>query len=251
MIEVTQCGGVAVLQIVHGKANALDIELCEAIAARFEALRTTTVSAVVVTGQGRIFSAGVDLLRLGEGGAPYVRRFLPALHRLYETVFFFPKPVVAAVNGHAIAGGCVLACCADRRIAAHEGGRIGVTELLVGVPFPPMAFEVMRFATAPQHFQDCILSGATFMPEEALRRGLVDEVVEITTLLDCAVTAAEALAALSPPAFAMTKRQIRQPVADRMARGGTSLSTEAEDIWTSSTTLARIGEYVNRTLKKR
>jgi enoyl-CoA hydratase len=114
-----------------------------------------------------------------------------------------------------------------------------------------MAFEVMRFATAPQHFQDCILSGATFMPEEALRRGLVDEVVEITTLLDCAVTAAEALAALSPPAFAMTKRQIRQPVADRMARGGTSLSTEAEDIWTSSTTLARIGEYVNRTLKKR
>src|SRR6185503_13899218 len=137
---------------------ALDVELCEEITARFETLRLAAVQAVVVTGQGRMFSAGVDLLRLGEGGAPYVRSFLPALHRLYETVFFYPKPVVAAVNGHAIAGGCVLACCADRRIAARECGRIGVTELLVGVPFPPMAFEVMRFATVPQFFQDGILS---------------------------------------------------------------------------------------------
>ena len=62
----------------------------------------------MLTGQGRMFSAGVNLIRLSEGGAAYVRRFLPALHRLYDTVFFFPKPVVAAVNGHAIAGGCVL-----------------------------------------------------------------------------------------------------------------------------------------------
>jgi enoyl-CoA hydratase len=250
MIEVTERGAVAVLQIVHGKANALDIELCEAIAARFEALREAPARAVVVIGQARMFSAGVDLLRLGDGGAPYVRRFLPALHRLYETVFFFSKPVVAAVNGHAIAGGCVLACCADRRIAARDGGRIGVTELLVGVPFPPMAFEVMRFATAPRYFQDGILSGATFRPDEALQRGLVDEVVDGATLLDRAVSAAETLAALSPPAFAMTKRQIRQPVADRLARDGAGLDTKADEIWTSPETLARIREYVNRTFKK-
>jgi enoyl-CoA hydratase len=250
MIEITQHGAVAILRIVHGKANALDIELCHAIAGQFETLRAAPARAVVVIGQGRMFSAGVDLLRLGEGGAAYVRRFLPALHRLYETVFFFSKPVVAAVNGHAIAGGCVLACCADRRIAARDGGRIGVTELLVGVPFPPMAFEVMRFATAPRYFQEGILSGATFLPDEALQRGLVDEVVEGTTLLDRAVTAAETLAALSPPAFAMTKRQIRQPVADRLARDGASLGTEADEIWTAPETLARIGEYVNRTFKK-
>jgi enoyl-CoA hydratase len=250
MIEITQHGTVAILRIVHGKANALDIELCHAIAGQFETLRAAPARAVVVIGQGRMFSAGVDLLRLGEGGAAYVRRFLPALHRLYETVFFFSKPVVAAVNGHAIAGGCVLACCADRRIAARDGGRIGVTELLVGVPFPPMAFEVMRFATAPRYFQEGILSGATFLPDEALQRGLVDEVVEGTTLLDRAVTAAETLAALSPPAFAMTKRQIRQPVADRLARDGASLGTEADEIWTAPETLARIGEYVNRTFKK-
>jgi enoyl-CoA hydratase len=250
MIEVTERGAVAILQIAHGKANALDIELCEAIAARFDALRTAPTTAVVITGQGRMFSAGVDLLRVGEGGAPYLRRFLPALHRLYETVFFFPKPVVAAVNGHAIAGGCVLACCADRRIAARDAGRIGVTELLVGVPFPPMAFEVMRFATAPQYFPDVIFSGATFPPDEALQRGLLDEVVEANVLLERAVAAAERSAALSPVAFAMTKRQIRQPVADRVAGDGVRLAAEADVIWTAPATLARIQDYVNRTFKK-
>jgi enoyl-CoA hydratase len=202
---------------------------------------------VVLTGQGRIFSAGVDLIRLSDGGAPYVRQFLPALHRLYEAVFFHPKPVVAAVNGHAIAGGCVLACCADRRIAARDGGRIGVTELLVGVPFPPLAFEVMRYATAPQYFQDGMLSGETFAPGEALKRGLIDEIAEPAALLDVALAAAERLAALSPPAFAMTKRQLRSIVAERVAMDNGAAAT---DIWTAPATLDRVRDYVAKTLKK-
>ena len=65
-----------------------------------------------------MFSAGVDLLRVVDGGAAYVRTFLPAFRRVFETLFDYPKPVVAAVNGHAIAGGCVLACAADYRVMA-------------------------------------------------------------------------------------------------------------------------------------
>ncbi len=134
--------------------------------------------AVILTGTGRIFSAGVDLPRLIEGGVPYIREFLPALNAMLAAVFSYPKPVVAAINGHAIAGGCVLACAADRRLMAKDGGRIGVTELLVGVPFPAAAMEIMRHATAPQYFEHAIFSGATFTPEDAAMRGLVDEVVE-------------------------------------------------------------------------
>jgi enoyl-CoA hydratase len=250
MIELSRRGDIAVLTMAHGKANALDIELLEGLIAAFESLRAAPERAVVLTGQGRMFSAGVDLPRLADGGPDYVRRFLPALHRLYDTVFFFGKPVVAAVNGHAIAGGCVLECCADRRIAAKDGGRIGVTELLVGVPFPAMAFEVMRFATAPQYFADGILSGATWLPDVALQRGLIDEVVEPSTLLDRAVAAAETLAALPPRTFEATKRQIRQPVADAMERHAPRIDKVAEEIWTSPATIEHIRGYVARTFKK-
>jgi enoyl-CoA hydratase len=250
MIELSRRGDIAVLTMVHGKANALDLELLEAIVAQFDKLRSTPERAVVLTGQGRMFSAGVDLPRLADGGPDYVRRFLPALHRLYDTVFFFPKPVVAAVNGHAIAGGCVLQCCADKRIAAKDGGRIGVTELLVGVPFPAMAFEVMRFATAPQYFADGILSGSTFTTDVALARGLIDEVVEPAALLDRAVAAAETLAALPPRTFETTKRQIRQPVIDAMERHAPRVDKVAEEIWTSAATIEHVRGYVARTFKK-
>ena len=250
MIELSRHGGIAVVRMAHGKANALTVEFCDAIAAQFESLRDDPATAVVLTGQGRMFSAGVDLPRLSEGGADYVRRFLPALHRLYETVFFFPKPVIAAVNGHAIAGGCILQCCADRRIAARGDARIGVTELLVGVPFPPMAFEVMRFASPPRYLADGLYSGATFAPDAALTRGLVDELADPDVLLDRSVAAAEALAALSPQAFAQTKRQIRQGVADALKQHGREIDAASADIWAAPETLTRIRDFVARTIRK-
>jgi enoyl-CoA hydratase len=205
---------------------------------------------VILTGTGKIFSAGVDLLQVNAGGTAYVQTFLPSLHRLFDTVFDFPKPVVAAVNGHAIAGGCVLACCADRRIAARDSGRIGVTEVLVGVPFPAMAFEVMRFATQPHYFPDVILSGATYPSEDALTRGLIDEVVESAALMDRAFAVAQALAALPPATFALTKEQIRQPVTDRMVRHGKRVDDRVDEIWYDADTLKHIGAYVAGTFKK-
>lgn len=246
MIELTEQGGVTVMRLADGKANAMSQEFCEAITARFTELSPSR--AVVLIGTGRIFSAGVDLLRLSEGGASYVHKFLPALCAMFAAVFSHASPVVAAVNGHAIAGGCVLACAADRRLMAREGGRIGVTELLVGVPFPPVAMEIMREATAPQLFADAILSGATFTPVEALARGWVHEVVEPPALLERAVEAANALAALPPKAFALSKRQIRQPALQRMQ--ATDVDAAVEQIWAAPETLARIRDYVARTLRK-
>ena len=248
MIELTSRGDIAVLTMVHGKANALTTEFCDGLVARLQA--TAAARAIVITGTGRIFSAGVDLPRLLEGGPAYVREFLPALHRLYDAVFFHPRPIVAAVNGHAVAGGCVLACAADRRLMADNGCQIGVTELLVGVPFPPLAFEIMRYATAPQFFPNIIFSGATFAPPDALARGLIDEIVAPEALLARAVAAAETLAALSPPAFALTKRQMRQPVAERTASNADAVDDAVTDTWTAPETAARIRDYVARTLKK-
>jgi enoyl-CoA hydratase len=252
MIEVRQQGDIAIVTMAHGKANAMNTAFCRALKARLDELRAAPAAAVIITGRGTIFSAGIDLLALAlaEGGASYVREFLPALNAMLETVFGYPKPVIAAVNGHAIAGGCVLACAVDRRLMAAETGRVGVTELLVGVPFPACAMEIMRRAVAPQVFEEVIFGAATYAPPDALARGLIDEVVEGGVLMDRAVTAAKALAALSPEAFAITKRQTRQPAMERLARDGARIDAEAMQIWSADDTLARVRDYVARTLKK-
>ena len=246
MIEVFEQDGVAVLRLAHGKVNAMSMEFCEALIARFAEI--SSARAVVMTATGRTFSAGVDLVRLLEGGAPYVRKFLPVLSNLFVTVFSHPAPVVAAINGHAIAGGCVLACAADKRLMARDSGHIGVTELLVGVPFPPAAIEIMRCAAAPQFFADAILSGATYTPAEAVARGFIHDVVEPQALLERAVAAAKALAALPPKAFALTKRQIRAPALERMQ--SPEFDAAIAQIWTAPETLARVRDYVARTLRK-
>ena len=250
MIDVTIKEGIAVATLQYGKVNALDIEFCDAIAARFAELRASGARGVVLTGQGKCFSAGVDLVRLSKGGADYIRRFLPALHRLYEAVFFHPQPVVAAINGHAIAGGAVLAACADRRIMARGVGRIGVTELLVGVPFPALAFEVLRFALPPRFLAEAVLSGATYDSDAALARGWVDELVELGELMEDAMAVAVELAALSPAAFTQTKMQLREPARERLKASGKATDQAATDTWCAPETLGYIRAYVQRTLKK-
>jgi len=251
MIEVNHQGQIAVVTMTHGKANAMDTELVDALASCFGALRDSSAAkAAVLTGQGSIFSAGVDLLRAHNSGPEYFRGFLPALRRMVETVIFFPKPLVAAVNGHAIAGGCILACAADHRVMAGDGGRIGATELLVGVPFPVIALEVMRHATAPHRFEEVVYSGATFAPDDGVRLGFIHEVVEPPALMDRAVEAAETLAKVPTQTFALTKRQARQPVAERVAKDGPLFDPPIDEIWLAPATSATIRDYVNRTFKK-
>jgi enoyl-CoA hydratase/carnithine racemase len=250
VLELTHQGAIAVVTMSHGKANALDTEFCDALTARFDDLRGSQAKAVVLTGQGRIFSAGVDLLRATSSGPDYFATFLPALSRFYQTAFFFPKPVVAAINGHAVAGGCVLACCADHRVMARGGGRIGVTELQVGLPFPAMAFEIMRFVTARRRLSEVILGAATYAPEDARERGLVDEVAAPNDLLARALETAERLAALRPQAFELAKGHIRGPVLEKFRRDGSAHDAAVTALWLAPDTAASIRDYVARTFKR-
>src|SRR4029450_2026961 len=148
MIDIIKQGEITLLHMAHGKANALDVEFCEALTAQLTALKNSRTRAVVLIGAGHIFSAGVDLLRLLDEDATYLQTFLPALITMFETVFFHPQPGGGAVYGHAIAGGCILACAADHRVMSRSPGRIGVPELLVGVPFPTVDLEILRSGVA-------------------------------------------------------------------------------------------------------
>jgi enoyl-CoA hydratase len=205
----------------------------------------------VITGRGSIFSAGADLPTIVAGGAEYVRRFLPPMISLFEQLAIFPKPLVAAVNGHAIAGGAILMLACDQRILANGDARIGLTEILVGVEFPAWALEIARFATPPQHFPTLIGTGRTWPPDEAFARGLVDELVEPDRLLDRAVQIASELATISPATYTATKIAVRQPLIDAARRQAALSDAAIIEKWCSPEVLKCIGDFAARTIGRR
>ena len=246
MIGVEERGAVAVVRLDHGKVNVLDLELLVALTDTMRGLADGP--AVVLTGTGSAFSAGVDLRRIVAEGPRYVRDFLPALSAAFLAVFDHPRPVVAAVNGHAIAGGCIIAAACDVRLMS--GGTIGLTELLVGVPFPTAALEIMRFAVGTA-VSTMALTGRTLAAEEAMRVGLVDAVVEPADLLDDAMRRAEELARSPAVAYALTKEQLRRPARQRIAERGPVDDPRVNEMWESEAGLSAIAAYLDRLGRRR
>jgi enoyl-CoA hydratase len=238
MLETEDRSGVTVLRLKHGKVNALDTDLLRAITAAIGELNPA--SAVVITGHGSAFSAGVDLKRIVDGGQAYVREFLPALSETFLAVFDHPGPAVAAVNGHAIAGGCVLAAACDVRLMS--GGRIGLSELSVGVPFPTVALEIMRHAVGPA-VGNLVLTARLLHAAQAQSIGLIHDVEAPEALLDSAVAQAQAMAKIPAEVFALSKRQVQLPA--RAAMDGHDADEEAVAAdWESSATRDAIAAYM-------
>ena len=239
---------VLVLRLEHGKANAIDVELLGELSNALDA--AAEAPAVVLTGTGTMFSAGVDLFRVVDGGSVYLDRFLPALGDTLTQLYAFERPIVAAINGHAIAGGCLLACACDVRVMAEGSGRIGVPEMLVGVPMPAVPLEIMRAVLTPRDLQYLLLTGVTVPAAEALERGLVDEIAPEAEVLGRALALAGALAAAPPAAFEHTKRAIRRSALDRMLQTRAADHESLAPIWAAPETIEFIRGYLARTIKR-
>ena len=251
MSHIEREGAVSVLRIEHGKVQAMDLELISAFSETLDELRSLRPGAVILTGTGSAFSAGVDLPRLLEGGPDYVKKFIPALCDSVQKLFTFPRPVIAAVNGHAIAGGCIFVFACDYRIMAEGSARLGVPELLVGVPFPPIVLEVLRFALPGEHIQELVYLGQTYAPEKALGFGLLDELVKAESMLERAKEVAHRLASLPMSAFEACKRQLRQPFIERAARYEAEDGARILEQWCSPETHAFVRAYVEKTIRKK
>jgi enoyl-CoA hydratase len=245
MLDVDKRSSVTVVRLRHGKVNALDLELLQAITAALRDLDPH--EPVVITGSGPVFSAGVDLRRIVEGGRPYVREFIPALSEAFLAIFDHPGPVVAAIDGHAIAGGCIIAAAGDVRMMS--GGRIGLAELSVGVPFPPVAMEILRYAIGPAAGH-LVLTAGLLDPSQATAIGLVHEVIGPDRLLEAAVDRARQMARVPAEVFEFSKRQLQRP-----ARAGLA-GHEGDDeavlaMWSSDRTRDAIAEYLDALKRSR
>jgi enoyl-CoA hydratase len=243
MLDVEDHSGVTVLRLSHGKVNALDVELLRAITAAVRG--ASPERAVVITGAGSSFSAGVDLRAITAGGEPYVREFLPELSAMFTAVFGHPGPVLAAVNGHAIAGGCVLAAACDVRVMSQ--GKIGLTELSVGVAFPTAAMEIMRHAVGPAA-STLALTAELLDPLGARSVGLIHDVAAPDALLETVLTRARAMMRIPPDVFSFTKRQLQQPAWERIAAHAGDEDAVLVT-WASARTREAIAAYLG-TLRK-
>ena len=250
MIERKDAGGIRTIKLAHGKVSAIDIELGEALIEEFEAAaKDASVKAVIVTGSGSSFSAGVDLFRVIKEGPEYGRRFLPVLDNFLRAALTLPKPVIAAINGHAIAGGCILAATCDRRIMTEGNGRIGIPELAVGVPFPALPLQIMAARVHDGPLRDLVYTGRTVLVDEAKAMGLIDEKCPAGMLMDQAMEAAERLAAIPAGAFALTKEAFYTPILERTKQLAAT-NARVVEAWLQPHTYETIRAYLDKTIKK-
>jgi enoyl-CoA hydratase len=249
MIERKDADGIRTLRLAHGKVSAMDIELGEAFIREMEDANIPSVKAVILTGSGSSFSAGVDLFRVLKDGPEYGRRFLPVLDGLLRAALTLPKPMVAAINGHAIAGGCILAAACDHRIMTEGNGRIGIPELAVGVPFPALPLQIMAARVADGPLRDLVFTGRTVTIDEAKTMGLIDEKCPSGMLMDRALDVAQRMAAIPSGAFALTKEAFSAPILERTKQLA-DLNARVVDAWLQQHTYDTIRSYLDRTIKK-
>jgi enoyl-CoA hydratase len=206
--------GVRLLTLARPPVNALDFALVRALGDAFEAAAgDESCRALVVAGAPGIFSAGVDTRRVASYDAAERAEMLQRINRTLLALYAFERPTLAAISGHALGAGLVLALACDRRIAAAGEFRLGLTEAAAGIPFPAAPLAVVRAELSPETLRRLALTSAAPGPESPLLGGVVDEVVPPERLRDTALERALELAA--QPGFRAVKRQLR---ADTIAR---------------------------------
>ncbi len=248
LIETKIDKAIAVVSMRNGKVNAMDLRFLQQLNNTLQSLANDdTVRFVIVAGNDRVFSAGVDLKRVVNEGLDYLDEFLPELNKMFLKVFQFPKPLIAAVTGHAIAGGCVLASGADYRVISDQA-KIGVPELRVGVPFPASGMEIMRWAANSHSFKQMINTGATFQGDEAVRAGMADESAASNDVIEKAKLAIEPFSVVPPEVFQLTKKQMRLPVMDRIDRCTQQYGQQIDQLWRAPETQAAVKQYVQQRL---
>jgi enoyl-CoA hydratase len=205
------------LTIDRPPVNALDLSAIAALEQSFAAAgREIPRGGVVLTGAGKVFSAGVDTRAFASYGREQRQSMAQAINRMVAQLLAIPVPVVAAVNGHALGGGFVLMLACDYRIGADvEAAKLGMTEAQAGIPFPAGPLEVLRHELAPEVLRRLTLTSAVLSMRELVNSGTLDQLCAVDDLKSRSLAQSKKLAA--QPAFRAVKRQIRGGLAQRVA----------------------------------
>ncbi|WP_052374538.1 enoyl-CoA hydratase/isomerase family protein [Chondromyces apiculatus] len=249
-IHRTQEESVAVLTLELGRSNAINGAFIEEVNGALDALEGDAgVKAVVVTGQGKIFCVGLDLVETTALEADALAQFVDAFDAMFLRLATFPKPVVAAINGHAIAGGCLLAMSADYRVMAAGKARIGVNEAALGLSLPSASFEVARRGIPAASWTEALFEGRLFEAEEALKAGLVHKLAASDVVAE-AVEVGKRLSAGSPKAVRVLKADLVAPLVASVTAHREERRARFLGCWNSAEAQARIGKVREQLVRK-
>ncbi len=248
--SIARVDDVHVVTMTSNKVNAMNDDFFTDLQAAIAELQSSEVLPVVLTGSGRCFCAGLDLRRLYDFDRVTLASFVDRLDATVLAWLSLPRPTVAAINGHAIAGGCVLALACDLRVAVDREATIGLNEVQVGVPFPAVPLAVTRHALSPPHVREVLLFGALYAPEEARARGLVDFVVPADGVVPRAVALARTLAPDTLAAYAALKAQLLAPMLAALEESREEVNRGFLDVWFSDEGRRRLGEVRARLLRR-
>lgn len=202
--------------IVHDDdgANTLRTDVFEAY---FEFLDRAEaddeIGAVVLRGRDNFFSAGMDLKWMQQIDRDELGTIGPNMARLAHRLFIFPKPVIAAVTGHAIAGGAIILLACDRSVGVEGEYKIGLNEVALGIPFGGFAMKLAQSHLVPSAFGSGLLHGETFRPARAMEVGYLDEIAPAAEFDARVAAVAGRAAGLSPFAYQLTKQAMRAELA--------------------------------------
>jgi len=240
-IESQRSKGIATLTLRRGKVNALNGAVVDQLRGTLKTLEgDPEVKAIVLTGAGKFFSFGFDIPEFLSFTKEQFTEYLTSFTDLYTYVFLYPKPIVAALNGHTIAGGCMLALACDYRVMVSGKAKIALNEIGFGSSVFAGSAEMLRFWVGGANATAVLFSGAMYAAEEAKILGLVQEVATEGELMDIAGKVASDFASKYPPAFSSIKSLLRKSIAKEMRNRERDAVKEFVDIWYSESTWANL-----------
>jgi enoyl-CoA hydratase/carnithine racemase len=236
-IKVSIKDRLAIITLNRAKSNAMNREMITELNDMFRNISTdANIGGVILTGQENFFSAGLDLIELYQYDEKEVRSFWELFLDFASTLTRFKKPLVAAINGHSPAGGCVMALACDARVMAEGKYIIGLNEVPVGIIVPNSIFKLYAFWIGKANASRSLLEGKLFSPEEALQAGLIDEVVKPESILTAAERRIRKYMAFEPNTWQQSKLNIRQELIAATAEDqSATLALMLEQWWAPST----------------
>lgn len=244
-VSMIKENGIATLLLTRGKVNALNESLIEQLHTDLIKLeKDETIRVILLKGEGKFFSFGFDVPELLAYPRDEFEEFLRKFTDLYRYLFLYPKPTIAVINGHAIAGGCMLTTACDFRLMVSGKARISLNEISFGASVTAGAVEMLEYCVGQREAQSILFSAAMYSAEEAYELGLIDRIAEAGELDEISEAVAQYFINTDSVAFASIKGLIKGPTAERIQDREPDSIREFVDIWYSKSTWKNLQEIL-------